>query len=197
MNKFDVMNELIKKNNGYLYTSDVEKENISRTYLAQFVKKYNLERVAQGIYITSDTWQDDLFILQKCYPKAVFSGETALSLHVLIDREYNNIRVSVPKGFSGSRLREKGVVVHQEKEENYDLGITEVKTIFGNTVNCYDKERCICDLVKSRGKIDVQNYQTAILEYMRSKDKDLSRLVKYAEKLGVYDEIMMYVEVLV
>ena len=34
-------------------------------------------------------------------------------------------------------------------------------------------------------------------EYMSSKEKNLSKLIEYAVKLGVRDEVMMYVEVMV
>ena len=34
-------------------------------------------------------------------------------------------------------------------------------------------------------------------EYMSSKEKNLSKLIEYAVKLGVRDEVMMYVEVIV
>ena len=33
-------------------------------------------------------------------------------------------------------------------------------------------------------------------EYMSSKEKNLTRLVEYANKLGVRDEVMMYVEMM-
>lgn len=65
----------------------------------------------------------------------------------------------------------------------------------GNMVKVYDRERCICDLISDRNKIEVQNFQTAIKEYMSGKDKKLSRLVEYAEKLGMRDEVMKYVEI--
>lgn len=45
--------------------------------------------------------------------------------------------------------------------------------------------------------IGVQYFQTAIKEYMSLKDKKISRLIEYAEKLGIRDEVMKYVEVLV
>ena len=53
------------------------------------------------------------------------------------------------------------------------------------------------DLIKDRKKYEIQLYQTAIKEYMSSKEKNLSRLIEYAVKLGVRDEVMMYVEVMV
>ena len=51
MNKYEKLNELLKKGNGYLFTSEVEKNEISRTYMAKFVRDNNLEKVAKGIYI--------------------------------------------------------------------------------------------------------------------------------------------------
>ena len=53
------------------------------------------------------------------------------------------------------------------------------------------------DLISERSRIEVQNFQTAIKEYMSSKEKKLSKLIEYAEKLGIRDEVMKYVEVLV
>lgn len=197
MKKTDQLHNMIELNNGYLFSSEAETLRISRTYIAKYIKENNMEKVAKGIYVTEDTWPDDLFVIQRTYSDIIYSGETALYLNQLIDREYSEISVNVPIGFSGSRLRERGIVIHQERPETYELGVEEVTTNFGNKVLTYNKERCICDLIRNRGKIEVQNYQTAIKSYMRSKDKDLSRLVGYAEALKIRDEVMKYVEVLV
>ena len=113
------------------------------------------------------------------------------------DREYSKITVTVPPRFNRTRLLAEGVLIRQEQEEIYELGVCEMQTNFGNTVKTYNREKCICDLVKMRGKVEVQHYQTAIKSYMRSKEKDLNRLVKYADALQVRDEIMKYVEVMV
>lgn len=197
MSKFDLMKNLIEKNNGYIFTEQVEKAGISRTYLGQFVRENSLERVAKGVYISKDTWEDELYVLQLCYPKIIFSGETALYLHTLIDREYSKIHVTVPPKYNQTRLRERGVIVHQEKLDTYELGAENVKTNFGNTVRVYNKERCICDTIKNREKIEIQNFQTAMKEYMHSNAKNLSLLMQYAELLKISDEVMKYVEVMI
>lgn len=196
MTKFEKMDKLLEQHNGYLFSKDVENAGISRTYLASYVKERGLEKVSKGIYISPDTWEDELYILQLRYPKVIFSGETALYIHGLIDREYSQITVTVPPRFNRTRLLSEGVLIRQEKEESYNLGIIELQTNFGNTVRVYDVEKTICDLVKMRGKIEVQHYQTAIKSYMRRKDKNLTRLLKYAEALKVRDEIMKYIEVM-
>ena len=88
------------------------------------------------------------------------------------------------------------VVIHQESPDEYGLGVTEVTTNLRNIVRAYNRERCICELVRNRKEYEVQMFQTAIKEYMGSRSKDLSLLSKYAEKLRIHDEIMKYVEVL-
>ncbi len=79
----------------------------------------------------------------------------------------------------------------------YEMGICNVTSNSGNMVKVYDKERCICELIMNRNHVKVQNFQTAIKDYMSGKDKQLSRLIAYAERLGIRDEVMKYVEVLV
>ena len=52
-------------------------------------------------------------------------------------------------------------------------------------------------MIRERKKYDVQVFQTAMKEYMASKDKNVSLLVEYAVKLDIRDKVMIYVEVLV
>lgn len=196
MNKYEQISNLLRENNGYVFTEQVEKAGISRTYLSKFVRENNLERVAKGIYISQDTWADELYILQVCNPRIIYSGETALYLHGMIDREYTDICITVPPRFNQTRLRNKGVIVHQQKAAIYQLGIVEVKTNYGNVVRTYNKERCICDIIKNRENIEVQQFQAAMKTFMRDKTKDMSRLMWYGEQLKIRDEIMKYVEVM-
>ena len=127
----------------------------------------------------------------------IFSRETALFLHGLIDREYSEICVTVPTGYNASHLKNGNEQVRYASKKTYDLGVCEVASGSGNMVKVYDKERSICILIMERNKTEVQNFQTAIREYMSSKDRQLTRLIAYEEKLGIRDEVMKYVEVLV
>ena len=78
----------------------------------------------------------------------------------------------------------------------YTVAIVEIETNYGNMVRTYNKEKCICDIIKNRGNIEVQQFQTAMKTYMRDKKKDMSRLMLYGEKLKIRDEIVRYVEVM-
>jgi hypothetical protein len=188
--------EMAEKNNGYLFTSEVVQSGISRTYLAKFVKEYQFGKAAHGIFAAPDVWTDELFILQKTSPKVVFSGETALYLNNLTDREYGRIQVTVPAGYNASHLRKRGIKVVSVSEKIYCLGQIQIESGYGNIVTAYDRERCFCDSVINRKNMDVQVFQTVIKEYMGDSSRNLPLLVKYAECMKIRDEVMKYVEVM-
>ena len=76
------------------------------------------------------------------------------------------------------------------------MGICDVESNYGNLLKTYDKERAICDMVAGRGEVESQVYQTAMKEYMSDSEKKLNVLLTYAEKMGLRDEIMKYLEVM-
>lgn len=104
--------------------------------------------------------------------------------------------MTVPQGYNAVHLRKKNIKVRSAKRELYELGKTVIESNYGNRIAVYDKERAVCDAIISRKKMDAQMFQTAVKEYMSDFDRKLQILVQYAEKLGVRDEVMKYVEVL-
>ena len=197
MNRFEVLDALVEKGNGYLCTSDVLKNGISKPTLAEYVRKRNMERAAHGVYLSADTWPDELYVLSLTNSRIVFSHETALFLHGLMEREPKYTSATVKAGYNASHLRRKGIHVYQVKEELAELGAAEILTPFGNTVRAYDKERTICDILRYKDTMDVQIFQYAMKEYMADSQKNLNDLMAYAKKLHVEPAMRLYLEVLV
>lgn len=52
MRNYSSLLELAKKNNGYVFSKDVVKENIPKSYLKYAVEDGVIEKIAQGIYIS-------------------------------------------------------------------------------------------------------------------------------------------------
>lgn len=63
--------------------------------------------------------------------------------------------------------------------------MTTGQTPFGHTVPVYDMERTICDLIRSRSRIEIQVFQSALKQYARRKDKNLRALMQYAAMFHV------------
>ena len=196
MSQFDVLDELVENGNGYLQTFQVLKNGVSKPTLAEYVNQRRMERVAQGLYLAEDAWQDDLYTLHLKNQRIVFSHETALMLHGLMEREPKDISVTVRAGYNASHLRKRSVRVYQVKAEVFDIGIVEAKTFFGNTVRTYDMERTICDILRKKEKMDVQIFKYAMNEYMASRYKDLNHLMEYAKLFNIESDIRVYTEVM-
>ena len=196
MTRFELLDELVEKGNGYLQTSQVLENGISKPTLADYVNKRNMERVAQGVYLAENAWKDELYILHLSNSRIIFSHETALFLHGLMEREPKDVSVTVRAGYNASHLRKKGIRVYQVKPEIEELGITDIQTNFGNTVRAYDMERTICDVIRYKEAMDVQVFQYAMKEYMGSTHKNLNHLMTYAKKLHIDSAVRTYTEVM-
>lgn len=196
MSKYDILDELVDAGNGYLTTAEAVQAGVSKPTLASYVKEQNLRRVEHGIYLAAEAWEDDLYQLQLLNTRAIFSHETALFLHGLMEREPAHICVTVPTGYNATHLRKRGLRVRQERAEAYGLGTCTVDTAFGNQVCAYDRDRTICDIIRDKKSMDIQIFQYALKEYMASSQKNLNCLMDYAKRLGVETQVRTYTEVL-
>ncbi|MBR2583846.1 MAG: type IV toxin-antitoxin system AbiEi family antitoxin domain-containing protein [Thermoguttaceae bacterium] len=196
MTRFDALDNLVEKGNGYLCTSQVVDAGISKPTLAQYVRQRKMERVAQGVYLAEDAWPDDLYLLCLSNSRMVFSHETALMFHGLMEREPKITSVTVKAGYNATHLRRRGIRVYQIKPDLYDLGIAEVRTSFGNTVRAYDKDRTICDILRCKETMDVQVFRYAMREYMANPHKNLNHLMEYAKRFRVDADMRTYTEVM-
>jgi predicted transcriptional regulator of viral defense system len=196
MDKTKIMDKLLDGGNGYLLTSQVIEHGISKWQLAEYIKKRNLKKGAQGVYMSEDAWSDELYLIHLRNHKMFFSQETALYLHGLMEREPRYIYVTVKAGYNASHLREKGIKVYQSKPDIYEIGASSVETIYGNCVAVYDMERTICDIIRDKSGMDIQVFQTAMKEYMSNPKKNLTNLMSYASKMKVEEKVRTYVEVM-
>ena len=77
----------------------------------------------------------------------------------------------------------------------YEMGVVEVETPSGNKVRAYDKERCICDIIRSKGRLDPEQVKKAMKQYIQSKDKNVVKLSDYAKRMGIIEKVMEMVSV--
>ena len=196
MTSTEKLNSLLQANNGFLKTSAAMSAGVSRTVLGDFVKKHGLERVARGLYISSNTWDDGMYVIQVRYPEAVFSHETALYLLALANREPVPFSVTLQAGANATGLTKQGIKVYKVKRELFGEGVISAQSPSGHTLRTYNAERTICDLFRSRRNVDVQDLQESVKEYLRQKDKNIPLLMRYAKAFSVERIVRGYLEVL-
>lgn len=184
--------EFLKNNNGYITTSDFLNMNINKPSIQNYIDSGLIERVSHGLYMDSKLFKDEYFILQMKYPFAILSYNTALHILNLTNRAPLEIDVSVLRG----KTIRGNYKVHYVAEKYYDIGIIEVKSPYGNLVKVYNAERCICDMLRSEGEFDLELQNRILDYYLKSKDKDIDKLLEYAEIFNIYNKVNTIVEVM-
>lgn len=187
----------LAQNHDFLTPSIAEKSGISKYKFYKYVHENGLEQISRGIYSFGDNWVDELFVLHQRCPNAVFSHDEAFYYHNLTDREPLTPTFTVYSGYNAHRLRADGSYkIYTIKKELLDVGKIIVKDNCGNDIPMYDLERTVCDLIRSRSSIEMQEFNSVLKTYVTRKDKNLNRLMEYAKLFRVDNVIRRYMEVL-
>lgn len=185
----DTIKQIMKANNGIITTRMISSLDISRQYLVIMINKKVIERVSRGIYCSTNAFIDSYFSFQQKYKKTIFSHMNALYFYGLTEEFPSNYTVTVPQNYHDKTVNKKCNVFYVSNDL-YEMGVTEVKTPYGNKVRVYDKERSICDIVKAQGRMDYEQVKKTLKQYIKDSDKDLAKLTEYSKKMGINKKIM-------
>ena len=188
--------EEIVDNSGILLTKNAIEAGISKHALYNFIRNNGFEKAAHGVYASPETWEDENYILSLRCPQGVLSHDEALYYHGLTDREPLQKTITIYTGYGTSRMVADGIKVFTVKKELLDIGKEIVKTSYGHDIPLYNRERTICDLIRSKNRFEIQDFQTALKTYIMGKNKNLNRLMEYAKLFHVDKKIREYMEVL-
>ena len=190
----DIMKQIMSANNGMLSVRMIEPLNISRQYLSIMENNNNIEKISRGIYLSPSTFEDSYFSFQQKYKKAIFSHMNALYFYGMTEEFPYQYTVTVPQSYHVDTVNEKCNVFYVS-DDIYEMGVVEVETPSGNKVRAYDKERCICDIIRSKGRLDPEQVKKAMKQYIQSKDKNVVKLSDYAKRMGIIEKVMEMVSV--
>lgn len=189
----EIIESIMKINNGYVTSKQLSNLGIHRMYLNIMREKGMVEKVGSGIYIDSSKIEDNYFVFGLELPNIVYSHMTALYFHGLSIKAPNDkYDITVPNNYFNYKIRNHNVFYVDR--DSYKIGLTEVETPMGNKVKVYDIERCICDIIRSKNRMDLEHVKFSIKEYIKRKDKDLIKLSKYADSMGIKNEVMSFLE---
>lgn len=189
--------ETLKNNNNIITTSQAVELGFSRYLLSKYEKAGLLERERQGVYVLPDSIHDDMYTLTLRSKKIIFAHDTSLFLNGLSERTPFVHSITIPNNTRVSKAIQAECICYYIKPELYQIGITTRKTTLGNEVRCYNLERTICDLLRSRSRGDEETILSAIKNYAETSNKDLNLLAVYASKFGVDKILKRYMEVTV
>lgn len=197
MRDYSKLLELAKENNGIIRTKMAVESKIPKDYLKFAVDDGVLEKVRNGIYITPDTMEDELYFLQLKSKNLIYSYETSAYYNSLTTRDPLVLSITTTRNNNISTIKSNYKLdFHFVSKEKLNFGLTTTKTMFGNVIQIYDKERTICDLFSKNYVGDRYVVNESLKTYLKMEDKNLIKLLKYAKELGVEKELKDKLEIL-
>ncbi len=192
---YETLERMMETGDGSISRKEAIAEGIPPAAFARYVSSNNLVRIRRGVYAKNET-VDELFQLQRRYPRIVYSGMTALYLLGLTDRIPDSIEFTIPKG---CRVRKESigpnVIFHIENNvELFDLGNVSAETMFGNSVTCFSKEKMVVDMIRKRDDYDSELFLKAVKTFLKGKDKDMDFLFRYARMRKVEEKVYRILE---
>ena len=79
----EIIKSIMKMNNGYVTSKELDNFGIHRMYLNSMWKKGFVEKVASGIYMDINKIKDNYYIFSLSMPNAIYSHMTALYFYGL------------------------------------------------------------------------------------------------------------------
>ena len=180
---------------GTITAEQVTAAGLHRSILQELVENGELYRFGRGLYVRSNAWEDDFYLLQRKYGRGIYSHDTALYLLGYSDRTPAQYTMTFPKGYNSPSLKQESINIKRVVPENYSFGVIEMQSPCGNPIRVYDLERTLCDILRGSGS-DVQIVGDAMKKYAVSREKDIHKLMRYAEQLRVKPKVLRYMEIL-
>lgn len=188
----EIIMNLINANGGYITSKQITELGIHRMYLNIMIQKGMIEKVNKGVYIGKKVMEDVYYTFQLRYPKIIFSRFTALYFYGLTELFPHRFDITVDYNYHVEEVNKKHTVIKCKKEV-FELGLSEVVTPLGHKVRVYDRERCICDIIKYRNKLDMEHVKKSVKMYIKDKNKNLNNLSEYSKKMKIHKEVMEFV----
>ncbi len=192
---YNTLKKMIESGDGSISRKCAIAMGIPPAAFARYVSSNHLVKIRRGVY-AKDGAVDDLFQLQRRYPRIVYSGLTALYLLRLTDRIPDSIEFTIPKG---CRVRKESVgnnvVCHIENNVDlFELGNVSAETMFWNSVTCFSKEKMVVEIIRKRDDYDSELFLKAARTFLKGRDKDMDFLFKYARMRKVEEKVYRILE---
>lgn len=183
---------IFEQNKGFLCSSEIS--NHQRYYLDKLLQKKDVSRIRKGIYVLKNhELYDERVLISKIIPKGVFCLFTAWDFYQLTTSIPSKHYIALGRNIKIKEIEYPTTQIYYWKDNFYNLGVVEVN-IDDNAIKIYDLEKSVCDAIKFRAKIGDEIVIEVLRNYIKRKDKNLDRLMKYAKTLLIKKAVEQYIK---
>lgn len=178
---------------------DLKDKGFSYYKIKQMVDKGKLIKLNKKYYENAnfDGEESDFYYAYAFVPCGVVCLLSAAVYYNLSTYRPDAIDVAIPRKSKVSTLPDwPELHICYFTDERYNVGIVTIED--GNNIfRIYDIEKTVVDIVFYREKIGIEETKEVLTTYLNRSDRNLNKLIRYAELLKCGDVMKKYLEVLV
>lgn len=141
--------------------------------------------------------ESDFYYVSAYAPKGVVCLMSAASYYNLTTYRPDSIDVAIQRKSKISTMPDWPTLsVYYYADDRFEIGVETIRD-GKNQFKIYDVEKTVVDIVFFREKVGIEETKEILVNYLRRKDRNLNRLLRYAELLKCGDIMKTYLEVLV
>ncbi len=191
--------QVFKSHNGFARTKDILATGIHHRKINELLASGEIERIKGGLYrLTSMpmVFNQGFVDTSKAVPEGVICLTSALSFYELTTFNPSVISMALPRDTWKPQIEYPPVDFYFFSKKIFDVGIAKIN-IENHKVRIYDMEKTICDCFRYRNKIGIDIAKEALSEYLKRKDRNLEKLLSYAEICRVKSIIETWLQAMV
>ena len=178
---------------------ELKKQGLSQYKVSKLVEDGNLIKLNKSYYENAGYRgeESDFYYTEAYAPNGVICLLSAAVYHNLTTYVPDAVDVAIPRKARISTLPDwPPMKVYYYTDERYELGVQKIEE-GKNGFQIYDMEKTVVDIVFYREKVGIEETKEVLLTYLQRKDRNLNRLLKYAELMKCEKTMRQYLEVLV
>jgi predicted transcriptional regulator of viral defense system len=191
------IDEIFAKNKGYL-TSKLIRGNRSLYYqLKTMLEAEKVVQIKRGLYRHIDfaeeaSWGD----VCRIAPQAVICLFSAWRFYELSTQIPTEIHVAIPAKNKVLLPDYPPIKLYYWDKRFYETGIIQT-TYNEEQITIYDIEKSVCDAIRYRNKVGTDITSEVLKNYLKKTDRNLDKLMKYAERMRISNVLNQYLTVMI
>lgn len=190
---------LAKKTNGYFQASDLKKAGLNVYDINSLLEKGKIERIKRGLYkwLGISEESNEMVNVARIAPNGVFCLFSALAWHELttyIPKEYHMAIYTYSR--KPAHPDYPPIKFYYYSDKRFKTGVQTV-AIDGHKIQIYDLEKTICDVIHYRNKLGIDIVKEALDKYKTKRERNIQKLMQYANDLRDATVLRKYLEVLI
>lgn len=141
--------------------------------------------------------ESDFFYIPAYAPKGIICLMSAAAYYNLTTYRTDAVDVAIQRKSKISTMPDwPQIDVYYFPDERFETGVSTIRA-GKNEIKIYDIEKTVVDIVFYRERVGIEETKEVLTNYLHRKDRNLNRLIRYAELLKCGDIMKTYLEVLV